>query len=278
MAHDKILWDQPKCLRMVAWRISPTLRCNLHCPYCTGEFVHRSDLKSVLDRKELTVDEWGAICDKLPPGPIIVTGGEPFCYTNLVDLLNRIKQRVLLWTNLVSTTDEQIEALNRSRLGVMATYHHGLTPKPFWKHIAQAKRLQDKGAVVKIIFLIRGPKHKLQFQGFVKRCEDTGLPYEFGRILNHCGSWPGCLMKGPGRRVLCKTTYLHLVGPEGVRFPCQSALIRNVRPMENLRTSPPGPSVYKFECPDFGHCLPCDKLACRMITTVPQSIGGCREH
>jgi MoaA/NifB/PqqE/SkfB family radical SAM enzyme len=71
----------------------PTLRCNLHCPYC----FQRDDSGLAWqpdDQDELRLDEWLAvIADLRPLGPhVIVLGGELFLYRDALKLLRAVKE------------------------------------------------------------------------------------------------------------------------------------------------------------------------------------------
>ncbi|MBR8754361.1 PqqA peptide cyclase [Bacteroides pyogenes] len=64
-----------------------TYTCNLNCSYCYNKSVRKS-------LKELTVKQWEQILDKILPyaKKIVLTGGEPFLYKKLSQIITYIKK------------------------------------------------------------------------------------------------------------------------------------------------------------------------------------------
>lgn len=80
--------------------INLTRRCNLSCEYC--RIVDNSKEKH---RKELTVDQWKQIIDRFIAERrqhFIFTGGEPFVYRGLVELIRYTSKKAM--TSLITNT------------------------------------------------------------------------------------------------------------------------------------------------------------------------------
>lgn len=76
----------PNKLHVLFW---VTFRCNYRCSYCP--VVTKFDYTSLFPRSdERTVDEWLGAFSKLPPAMFYVSGGEPFMYRGLPQLINRL--------------------------------------------------------------------------------------------------------------------------------------------------------------------------------------------
>ena len=83
----------PDKLHVLLWI---TFRCNYRCSYCP--IVTKFSYEGVIGRREeCSVDEWLEGLDKLPSANIYVSGGEPFLYNGLPELINRLpdKHRIL---------------------------------------------------------------------------------------------------------------------------------------------------------------------------------------
>jgi len=69
--------------------------CNLRCAWCDSTYAYD-------DGRAMSLDEVGAEVDRLGPGPVLLTGGEPLLQDNARDLLARLcdaGREVLLETN-----------------------------------------------------------------------------------------------------------------------------------------------------------------------------------
>ena len=78
----------------------PTMRCNLHCQMC-GQWGECGYLNAAsaqaLKNEELPIESWEKVIDELAPSRprVIVWGGEPFLYREMIRLLRRIKSKGL---------------------------------------------------------------------------------------------------------------------------------------------------------------------------------------
>ena len=70
----------------------PTWRCNYRCSYCP--VVTNFAFTSVVGRSgERTGEDWIAALEKLPPAMIYISGGEPFVYSDLSVVVNRLPEK-----------------------------------------------------------------------------------------------------------------------------------------------------------------------------------------
>ena len=76
-------------LHVLFW---PTFRCNYACTYCT--VCTKFDFAKVFPKEsEKRVEEWLVALEKLPPALIYISGGEPFLYAGLPELVNRLPKK-----------------------------------------------------------------------------------------------------------------------------------------------------------------------------------------
>lgn len=134
-----------------------TTRCNLSCRYCYID-SHGG---------ELSTGQWRSTIDRLADAGVIaisLTGGEPFCRSDIMDILDHIFRRgffqVSLLTNGTLLTPEHIDCFSRNadRLGYVrisffshiASVHDAFTgvPGSFDRSLSNASALSDAGVKV----------------------------------------------------------------------------------------------------------------------------------
>lgn len=266
-----VLWERraPNC-RQLWWRISPTLQCDCRCSYCSTAFRHRSDAKTLHERRRLSPEQWIMICNKLGTR-LYILGGEPFLYRGLIDVIEQINFHLRIASNLGPVTDEIIERLcKRGNIYMIASYHHEQPGAIAVEALARkVNMLQASGLQCRVNMVSQGPQYLAQLRRvqsrFKAEFEISARIVGDYRVYN---VWPGCQSARPNRTVLCQIGRLQLVGPDGFRYPCQSKLVRGVDQMEDLLTDDPTPAKYSLRCREFGLCLPCDSHGPRKIETV----------
>ena len=166
-----VLWNRPKpnC-RYLWWRISPTLRCDCRCSYCSTEFRHRSDAKTLFGRRPLSPEQWIMICNKLGTR-LLITGGEPFLYRGLIDVIEQIDFQLRITSDLGPVTDEIIERLcKRGNIFMVASYHHeqpgAIAMEAFARKV---NMLQAGGLQCKVNMVSQGPEHARQLRKVQRR-------------------------------------------------------------------------------------------------------------
>lgn len=97
----------------------PTFSCNYHCPYCLinkEKYVNKYP-------KIIPYNKWVKAFSKLSSAVIDITGGEPFCYPKLIQLVEKLprKHRVMITTNLSFPVD-RFKKIGRD-IGITASFH-----------------------------------------------------------------------------------------------------------------------------------------------------------
>lgn len=237
-------------------RIYPTLRCNLKCGYCVNKPWSESFVGD--ERGTLSVEEWAGILERADRD-VIVTGGEPFLYPHLANLLNTIRRKVMVYTNLAVHPGGWINALTRP-VKFRATLHpSGPPPEEF---AARIRLLAFEGKFT-------GSIHVVDSAGaaFVRKAKAAlsgKFPWPFGVLIDQRRQFREMSAGKRLRRVKCVSRNL-LVGPNGVRYPCVSCLLANRLPQENLTEEPLRDEWVEVECEHWGACAPCDGLTERRL-------------
>lgn len=219
---------------MFVLRIIPTLRCNLSCEYCVN--LHNKESFRGHEYNELKYTEWIYIINSLKLKTII-TGGEPFLYPEIIDLLNNVKSAVV-YTNL-NWSEDLVDRIKNKKISFYASYHP--IGKSFEYVIGLRKKLLAAGFSVNL--------HSIEQAGLtqnIKKDRDQRRLYE-------------CCSKKFKKRVICSNKHL-LVAPDGVRYQCMHDLVSKQYGRENLTIEDYSGPIISRECEDYGYCSPCDGL------------------
>jgi MoaA/NifB/PqqE/SkfB family radical SAM enzyme len=119
--------------------MNPTWRCNYTCSYCP--IVTKFAYTTVVGKSgERTAEDWLIALEKLPPAAICFVGGEPFVYSELATIINRLPKKhhlLAITTNL--SAPENVYRKIEKRIKLIASLHREHTsPEAF---IAKIKNL-----------------------------------------------------------------------------------------------------------------------------------------
>lgn len=98
----------------------PSFRCNYQCPYCV---LHNTKFSP--KETEINWQNWSNALNQFPPSSLAITGGEPFLYSGLLNLLKNLdkKHTVEIYTNL-SFPQKLIRAKKfRKDMRVFVSFH-----------------------------------------------------------------------------------------------------------------------------------------------------------
>ena len=119
----------------------PLLECNYSCTYCLWKKFTPPELKSTCH----PYTDWIRIFGEMPPLTVIITGGEPLIYPDIVPLIDNFPKKHLissLVTNL-STNIDKLTVLKRKEFRIMASFHPSMTTKEAF--LDNLKILKKKG-------------------------------------------------------------------------------------------------------------------------------------
>ena len=106
--------------------VTPSYRCNQNCSYC---IVKNGGPKFPKDKCIKSAIEWLDYVDNFPEkvGEVIISGGEPTLYYDLIELVNGLLKRGLfvnVYSNLTNPTPFE-SIIKTRRFLITATYHKG---------------------------------------------------------------------------------------------------------------------------------------------------------
>jgi len=132
-------------MKAIVWQ--ERYRCNFSCPYCgIYSLKSRGDIKA-------TWQEWVEAFNRLKPGVIDITGGEPFLNKNLIDIVNGLDTTVAITTNLSQTVLEFAQNVSPNKVISMTLSYHpsqGLSQEAF---VGKVLLLANRGFNVTINFV-----------------------------------------------------------------------------------------------------------------------------
>ena len=107
-------------------RISPSLRCNFNCEYCT-QFKYQKDLIKGRPFTEVSPDVWIKHIGRIKPTRqfrITLGSGEPTLYQGISDIINSFSYYTLLYTNGSDATLKELKKTKaRDNLFLYVSYH-----------------------------------------------------------------------------------------------------------------------------------------------------------
>lgn len=157
-------------------------QCNYRCTYC---FLHYEKSTASIPTVHLDADAWFAIWkdihNRYGPAQIQITGGEPFAYSDFMDLISKLSplHSLSFSTNLFWDVNEFMRKVPADRVKVDASYHPEFTDlAPFLEKVAA---LKGNGYFVSVTVVAYPPmfeKIKLHGRAFKEKGVDFILyPY-----------------------------------------------------------------------------------------------------
>lgn len=227
-----------------------TLDCNGGCVYCSAGVPAAS---REVRRQILSPEIWAEGINRRGR-ECILAGGEPFMYTHLPELVNMIKVRTQIYTNLKCDVNGFLSAVNRP-LAILASCHvMNDIEKEEW--LCNARALILAGHYVRF--------HVVRSAGWQERVDfirDNGIENRITACDDQRGG-----VKSSGQKtndlmpaVTCKHS-IFLFGPDGYRYHCIT-LMRNgdkEARLEHISDDDGADETTVNNCNLFGLCVGCD--------------------
>ena len=239
-------------------RVYITLRCNLHCSYCSDGLAYD---QSEMEYPRLTGEQWIEVIDALPGNSLIFTGGEPTLHPELPLIINSVRQPdISLYTNLACNVGKLLDSLTKP-VRFFTSFHPNNLGVTVAKSVAALDLLKEHPMCREIVshhiinHSSNGSADEIKaFSNEFSRAGYTLLRYDDQFDVNVYGA-DMCNFKVT-KTVRCTVDRI-IIAPDGKRYFCVSKMIRQTRdgaiPLET-----PLPSMI---CDEYGLCSPCDEVA-----------------
>lgn len=246
------------------WSIFLTYSCTADCSYCTQNYSFKNGRKDSPLRGTLSPESW-FLLNNLPDKPegIVITGGEPFLYKGLADVLVGLSgfRQVQVVTNLTldpAEVVEKVSSVTTHRVLFECSYHERAID--FELFLTRANLIKEAGLLgsVRIVDVdsarTRKSIRKFALKGIkVQSLCKVGVKGD--EILATSNPEASNLYRKPP--VLCRTK-LVLFAPNGDVYNCHTKLYwgDTASSFGNITTGFNIPDDYCI-CHDYGYCHPC---------------------
>jgi MoaA/NifB/PqqE/SkfB family radical SAM enzyme len=278
IARDHIQqWIGPKSLKSAIWFL--TWRCNLRCAYCWEvQRIVKGELEPDPFRP---AEEWTAAWNRLLPGMLDITGGEPFLQPNFLEMLEGFDDRirVAITTNLSRDMTEFVQRISPEKVVSMTLSLHPTQKLNFDHFLGRALMLKNRGFNLTVNY-VTWPEQLWLIPKYKDIIESEGLrfhvdpyaptphyPYEFSEaektfLRQYVGEdrashWFGEVDKAP---VKCSGGFEHInVMPGGEAYRCIGDKVWNKPSFGNIFDPEFALNEDWTRCADYHRCPACDK-------------------
>jgi MoaA/NifB/PqqE/SkfB family radical SAM enzyme len=267
----------PPRLKSAIWFL--TWRCNLRCDYCWEvQRIARGEIEPEPFRPH---EDWVTAWNRLLPGMLDITGGEPFLQPNFLEMLEAFDDRICIaiTTNLSKEMTSFVQRISPEKVVSMTLSLHPGQKLKFEQFLGRALMLKHRGfnltvnyvAYPEQLWLIPSYKELVEREGLRFHVDPYAatphFPYEFSEeeksfLREHVGGdrashWFGEVDKTP---VLCSGGFEHVnVMPGGEAFRCIGDKVWNRPSFGNIFDEDFALNADWTRCGDYWRCPACDK-------------------
>jgi hypothetical protein len=245
------------------WSIFLTYSCTADCSYCVQNYSFKSGRKDSPLRGILPPESWLLLND-LPNRPysIVITGGEPFLYKRLADVLIGLSgfSQVQVVTNLTLDPAEVVEKVRSvdTRILFECSYHERAID--FEIFLARSTLIKEAGLLGSVrIVDVDSARTRKRIKDFALNGIKVQSLFQVGMKGDHVLVMSNPEASNLARKppVLCRTK-LVLFAPNGDVYNCHTKLYwgDSSSTFGNITTGFSIPDEYCV-CYDYGYCHPC---------------------
>lgn len=237
-------------------RVYFTLECNLRCSYCVNDC--HGPIDKEFHRSDIPGEKWIEALNKIGRD-IIITGGEPSLYPDLIKVINGIdpKLKIKMYSNLMWSRrfiDQYKNELKRD-IELYVSYHsQSKAPEKFIETVLE---LKNSGSFNGVIHTVNTP----EYADFISKADEVFKKNGIALIIDDDQGevYDEASAQKFRKDVICSKKLI-IIGPSGDRYQCVSKLVRKDDPLENIFEEPLRDPLVVAECDDYGYCAPCDML------------------
>jgi len=181
----------------------------------------------------------------------VLAGGEPFLYPELGKLVNMLKVRSQIYTNLKCDVDGYLSVVNRP-VAILGSCHvMKAQERAIW--LRNASKLMEAGNSLRF--------HIVKSDGWQERTEFI-KQYFKNRITACDDQRSGIKSSGIETNALvgevsCRNR-IYLYGPDGYRYHCVTKMIQGKDRLEHISEPDSDDWTMAENCAMFGQCVGCD--------------------
>jgi organic radical activating enzyme len=259
------------------WSVFLIYKCTTDCPYCVQNYSFKNDRTDSPLKGSLPPESWLRLND-LPNKPegLVVTGGEPFLYKKLADVLLGLTEfkQIQVVTNLnidPSIVVERLSKVTTPKVSFECSYHEESIE--FGTFLTRAIMIKKAGMLGSVRVIDIDPSRtKRYIKDFalhgikIHSLDQIGVDGDEVLVLGNLEA-SNLVRKPP---VLCKTK-LTLFAPNGDVYNCHTKLYwaDKAASFGNVTTGFNIPEDY-LSCSDYGFCQPCQIGYMDVKTDIPK--------
>ncbi|BCS89180.1 hypothetical protein PSDVSF_24220 [Pseudodesulfovibrio sediminis] len=186
---------------------------------------------------------------------IVLTGGEPFLYKGLPDLVNGVtaELKIRIYSNFCLDLQDALSAIKRPVHFYISWHPQKRADRK--RFLANVQKMYANPLFTADIHAIDAEETRATLDDDLAFFSSQGLHLDKDADQR---TFDGSCQPALHTAVCAKTIYL--IGPDGTRYQCVSRMMRNDHPLENMLEGPLKTPEAVSVCPDFGNCAPCDIL------------------
>ena len=232
--------------------IFPTWRCNLTCSYCQN--LNATGVFNPAEKPGPTPELWADSLNRIGRN-ISISGGDPFAYPHLAELVNGIDPRlaIVLCTNLSTPNVVSVVESFTRPVTFDVTYHPSS---------GRAERLIKTVKALRAMGRFDGTIHAIAYGKslpFLRKSQEQFLREDLQLKINV--AFEDLDIEG-SRKLKRETVYCSKsninIGPDGKRYHCVTKAIRMQDPKCSIADEQVTSQFPKYLCEDYGHCTACD--------------------
>lgn len=246
------------------WSVFLIYKCTTDCPYCVQNYSFKNDRTDSPLKGSLPPEAWWRLND-IPnkPEALVITGGEPFLYKKLGDVLIGLTgfKQIQVVTNLnidPTSVVERLSKITAPKVSFECSYHEESIE--FETFLSRAKMIKNAGMLGSVRVVDINP---LRTKRYIKAFGLNGIKIqsldqvgqEGDKVFAPSNHEASNLVRKP--LVLCRTKMV-LFGPNGDVYNCHTKLYWADKgaTFGNIATGFHIPEDY-LSCSDYGFCQPC---------------------
>lgn len=227
-----------------------SLDCNGGCEYCSAGVPHASES---VRRQSIAPEIWAEGINRRGR-ECILAGGEPFLYPHLPELVNMLKVRSQIYTNLKCGVNRFLSVAKRP-LPILASFHV-MNEQERHAWLLNAHSMIDAGHHLRIHLVKQG-----DWRERVKFIRDNGIESKITACddqrqgIKSSGEETNTMMPS----VTCRHR-IYLYGPDGYRYPCVTLMVAGMDQvrLEHISDQDGYDWSTVTKCNLFGFCVGCD--------------------
>lgn len=252
-----------------------TFNCNLQCPYCWERQAQKHGEMAVEPFKPW--QDWAKAWNRIKPGVLDISGGEPFMQPGFVDMLDAMDINMAITTNLTHDMTQFVQRISPAKVFSMTLSWHPTGKMGIDEFLGKCLMLKNRDFNITVNF-VTYPEQLWMADYYKRRFDAHGIrfhidPYAATKYypfeMNDDEREFAMSLTGQDRMnsfakevrpVKCSGGMTHLsVQPDGSAYRCINDRILGLNPIGNILDENFTNNKVFTPCADYNKCAGCDR-------------------